>query len=214
MLACKVIRIPPRQASSPAWRISENSVPPWCFMRVLVRLATGDLPWLRMMICHTLVPLQNMRSSRLLWMRGLQESGKAVPVRNWELTSSGSSSRMTVCMQRRGGGGRKTTHHTYPTKKRLAFAWYWGSVIWSLLDNILYWCCKLARKETNCLAEVTVLEHTLPARISMNCSVEPHRLDIEVIPEGSHLPTLAAHWPFSNFRCSNCIWNFCNAPPA
>jgi len=35
-------------------------------------------------------------------------------------------------------GGRKTTHHTYPTKKRLAFAWYWGSVIWSLLDNILY----------------------------------------------------------------------------
>lgn len=40
--------------------------------------------------------------------------------------------------------------------------------------------------KNDCLhAEVTVLEHTLPARISMNCSVEPHRLDIEVIPEGS-----------------------------
>jgi len=40
--------------------------------------------------------------------------------------------------------------------------------------------------KNDCLnAEVTVMGQTLPAHISMNCSVEPHRLDIEVIPRGS-----------------------------
>lgn len=40
--------------------------------------------------------------------------------------------------------------------------------------------------KNDCLnAEVTVMGQTLPAHISMNCSVVPHRLDIEVIPQGS-----------------------------
>eukprot|EP00438_Fugacium_kawagutii_P032503 Skav233903 [mRNA] locus=scaffold435:359154:370649:+ [translate_table: standard] len=60
--------------------------------------------------------------------------------------------------------------------------------------------------KNDCLtAEVTVMGQTLPARISMNCSVQPHRLDIEVIPKGSAVSPPAIPYIFKINGDSLCL---------